>query len=379
MPAVSKLKISKVQENYTGKEPTWDKDFDETTRQKDVITAFNWYNYHFDYKISHAMVSEYLIHTDKAHVATLWKKVPYRSISNGIGWLARMMTIGYPASIGEVKKVNEAISHALTLAIEPKTTDVEDEAATAKKKANIQEIMREKANLLGGELEYMLDTYIADGIPTKYKITPISTIKLANILPQHVPDLVQHWENTRKEFQDAYVGNDNDLNESYSDYTKIKLRNLVKFTDLIIADLNSYVAYKKVTKAPRKRKTITPAMQVHKLKYSKEFKDLKLTSVKAEKIIGSKEMYVYSPKKRKIHRYVADEAAGNALMVKNNTIIGFDPNKTVMKTVRKPEVQVKDLMKASRPKTRKYFNDIKAVEAKLSGRFAPDMIILKVF
>jgi len=378
MPALIKLKTSKVNENHIGKEPVWTK-MDPTKRQSEILTAFNWYNYHFSYKEAHEMVLEYLLRTDKEHIAKVWKNVPYRSTPNGIGWLARMVTVGFPATKAETAQINTAISHAVTLAKKPVDTSAEDDAANAKTKANIQEIMREKAGLLGGELEFMLDTYLADGIPTKHKIVPITMIKLANILPQHVPSLVQHWENVRNEFKEAYVGNDNDLNEAYSVYTKTKLRNLVKFADLVIADLNSYVTYKKVTKAPRKRKVQTPTMQVRKLKYAKELKSLNLTSIKAEKIIGSKEMYVYSPKKRKLHRYIADEAAGSALMVKNNTIVGFDPNKTVMKTLRKPEVQVKDLMKASRPKTRKFFNDIKAVEAKISGRFADDIIILKVF
>ena len=65
-------------------------------------------------------------------------------------------------------------------------------------------------------------------------------------------------------------------------------------------------------------------------------------------------------------------------MVKGNTILGFDKKESGMKTLRKPAEQIKALM-GSKPAARKYFKDIKAVEAVPNGRFNTDMIILKAF
>jgi hypothetical protein len=49
-----------------------------------------------------------------------------------------------------------------------------------------------------------------------------------------------------------------------------------------------------------------------------------------------------------------------------------------MKTLRKPVEQIKALM-GSKPVARKYFKEIKAVEAVPNGRFNAEMIILKAF
>jgi len=379
MPKLHKLVPNYVQVKYTGKEPSWEK-FDETRRQADVLVSFNWYNYHFDYKTVQTLIANYLEINERMDEHKLWAKVPAYGVKNGIGWYARMICMGYPATEAEVERVDNAIAFALTNipAKMPRSSEVTTEE-NAKKKAGIQELMRERADLLGGELEYMFDLFMDEGAKSKHKHSPINALKVANILPQHTSSLIEHWEQVRDEFAQAYSGVIKDLNESYSDYTKIQLRNIVKFTDLVIADLNSYVTFKKTQRATPKRKVKTPQQQVQKLKHAKECKELNLKSVKPEKILGAKEMFVYSPKKRKLTYYVADESAGNALMVKNNTIVGFDSDLTVMKTIRTPKTQIKELMKASRPLTRKMFKGIRTVEAKVSGRFADDLVILKVF
>jgi len=379
MPKLQQLKVQVGSTAGTGKEPTWD-NFNETHRQAEVIHAFNFYNYHFDHKTASLLVADYLLQNDRMDEHKKWAKVPAYGVKNAIGWYARMITMGYPATEQEIARVDDSIAYAIANIPEKLATSSAAVAEeTANKKANIQEVMLERANYLGGELEYLLDLYIDEGAKAKHKHSPIAIIKIANILPQHIPALVAHWEDTRTEFAQAHAGVIKDFNESYSDYTKIQLRNIVKFTDLVIADLNSYVTFKKSNRAAPKRRIKTPKQQVQKLKYSKEFKELELKSIKPEKILGAKEMFVYSPKKRKLHYYVADEAAGNALMVKNNTIVGFDASKTVMKTIRTPKKQIKEFMKATRPGTRKMFKGIRTVEAKVSGRFAEDLVILKVF
>jgi hypothetical protein len=67
------------------------------------------------------------------------------------------------------------------------------------------------------------------------------------------------------------------------------------------------------------------------------------------------------------------------MTVKNNTIIGFDANLSVSKTLRKPADQLKALFAGGKPGARKYFKEIKATEIKLNGRFNENLIILKVW
>jgi len=378
---LQKLNVPINQKAYYTAEPEWDAKAKLTDKQRNiaVLNTFNWYSKLFGPKEADVAIEEYLLHTDRKVEAKQWKKVKSNTVKNSYGWYARMITKSYPATTKEVLTLEDYIKLQLQAVEHVKAVvKVDDTEAKEKKKAGIQETMREKANELGGELEYLLDCFIDNGCKNKHDLQPIKEVKLANILPQHIPALAQHWEGTKKEFQLAYEGTDDDIKEGYSTFTKTQLKNLVKFCELVIADLLSYVQYKKASKAPRKRKTVTPLQQVNKLKYARKNEEFRLVSVKPEKIIGAKEMYVFDPKKRKIQRYVADDTVGS-LSVKNNTIIGFDPTKTVMKTARKPKEQVRALMKQSRPNTRKYFNDINAVEAKMSGRFNENLVILKVF
>jgi putative N-acetylmannosamine-6-phosphate epimerase len=65
------------------------------------------------------------------------------------------------------------------------------------------------------------------------------------------------------------------------------------------------------------------------------------------------------------------------LSVKGTTIIGFDADKSVSKTLRKPEEQLKEFAKAGKIALRTFMKDIKAVETKLNGRIGIDILLLK--
>ena len=159
------------------------------------------------------------------------------------------------------------------------------------------------------------------------------------------------------------------------------MRNILKFIESVLGDLNSYISIKKASKAPRKKKAVPVEKIVSKLKYLKEFKDpvnkLDLLSVHPTKLHGASEAWVYDTAKRKLHHYIADEYS-KSFTVKGNTILGFDSNTSEIKTLRKPGEQIKEIM-GSKPAARKYFKDIKAVSATPNGRFNENMLILRCF
>jgi hypothetical protein len=147
----------------------------------------------------------------------------------------------------------------------------------------------------------------------------------------------------------------------------------------VISDLNSYVNIKKAGRKPRAKKAVPVEKIVRSLKYLKTFKleKLELVSVPSTKLHGCAEAWVYDTKKRKLIHLVADEY-GKSLTVKGNSVIGFCTKNSETKTLRKPEVQIKEVM-GSKPAARKYFKDIKAVSTTPNGRFNENMIILKAF
>jgi len=92
-------------------------------------------------------------------------------------------------------------------------------------------------------------------------------------------------------------------------------------------------------------------------------------------IIGATELWVFNTKTRKIGKYVAEQH--QTLQVKGTTLQFFDTNKSVAKTLRKPEQQLPEFNKSGKVQLRKFLDNIKGVETKMNGRFNDQTVILK--
>jgi hypothetical protein len=269
--------------------------------------------------------------------------------------------------------------------LKSKKAESEDEEGEAKPKrtVNIQEIMREKADEALSDIELIWDEFVDAKYPKDFNLNRrvMSALESRNILPQHIANAIKYWNGLLDEFVEAQTGKDDQLVEGYSNLGKMQMRYAIKLIEDIIAELNGYIALKKTVKKPRAKKAVPVEKIVSKLKHIKAFKDealkLELTGLSPVKLHESTEAWVYDTKKRKLHHYVADSYS-KCLMVKGNTVIGFDKKESGIKTLRKPVEQLKEIM-GSKPAARKYFKEIKAVEAVPNGRFNADMIILKAF
>jgi hypothetical protein len=252
-----------------------------------------------------------------------------------------------------------------------------------KKTVNIQEIMREKADEALGDIEALFDEFVDSGYSKDFSVNKkvVGALSSRNVLPQHLAPAIKRYQRLLDEYLEAQTGKCEQLNEGYANYSKMQLRYAIKVVEDIIAELNGYISLKQVAKKPRAKKAVPVEKIVSKLKYCKNFKDdalkIELVGLSPVKLHESTEAWVYDTRKRKMHHYVADSYS-KCLMVKGNTVIGFDKKESGMKTLRKPVEQIKALM-GSKPAARKYFKEIKAVEAVPNGRFNADMIILKAF
>jgi hypothetical protein len=132
----------------------------------------------------------------------------------------------------------------------------------------------------------------------------------------------------------------------------------------------------KVNKKPRAKKPTDKAKVVAKMKYLKQDETLKLVSINPQDVIGAKELWVYNTKSRKLGRYVVKEFA--ELGIKGTSIVNYDEIKSVQKTLRKPEEQLKEFKAAGKVQLRKFLDDIKAVDIKLNGRINEEVLLLKV-
>jgi hypothetical protein len=149
------------------------------------------------------------------------------------------------------------------------------------------------------------------------------------------------------------------------------------FYTALFDGFTQYGQVKKATKKASVRKPPQKEKLIAKLKYAKNDTATKLVSINPVDIIGATELWVYNTKTRKLGKYVAEDMGG-ALGVKGTAITGFNESKSVQKTLRKPEVQLKEFLAAGKIDLRKFLDNIKATDIKLNGRINLDTILLKV-
>lgn len=367
---------------YFGTEPLFTVQPDN--RNSVLIRSFNWYSRFYGRKDAKDLIVQYLDLTGNDGIAKVMRKVDESELNPSMCWLARMTLRGLQLTEEENKRLQDEINRLIKSVTNPEVKESQlkvnkkPEAKVEVARPNIQDIMREKARDAAGELESVFDEFMTEG-KTKTKI--VDLVARFNVMPQHISLIAEVWKRKQAEFTDLQEGKDKQLVEAYNHLTKIQVRNIVKFIDQVLSDLNAYISVKKAAKAPRARKAVPVEKIVAKLKFMKAFKDvaskLDLVSLHPIKLHGASEAWVYDTAKRKLHHYLADEYS-KTFTVKGNTLLGFDTSQSEVKTLRKPAEQIKEIM-GSKPAARKYFKDIKAVATSPNGRFNDAMVILKAF
>jgi len=363
---------------YLGPEPMFAVQPDADRRRVALMRSFTWYGRFYGKKEAKEFLAQYLDLRERPQEAKIMRKIDEKECINTLAWLARMELRGLELSETESNTLQNEIKRLLETVNKPEVIEIVVETPT---RPNIQDILKDKAREAGGELEGLFDEYITSGAGSKHTLRPIDEVAKKNVMPQHISLLTDVWKKKLNEIEEVLKGTDSQLVQGYSHLTKTQLKNVVKFIELVISDLNSYISVKKAAKAPRARKAVPVEKIVAKLKYLKTFKDtaskLDLVSISPIKLYGASEAWAYDTAKRKLHHFIADDYS-KTFTVKGNTLLGFDTAQSEVKTLRKPSEQLKEVM-GSKPAARKYFKDIKAVSTTPNGRFNTAMIILKAF
>jgi hypothetical protein len=287
------------------------------------------------------------------------------------------------ADFNEGRNTAEWLSKSIAKIIdEGKHDEVElEEGAVEIKPAvytpSIQERLREVALGMTEEIEDAIEAFQTD--PESFDP---KAFKLLNLLrgrqakAAHARVIKTLYSRTYDELVEAANTKDEQLKEGYAHLSKANLKKITLFYSEILAACDMLAQEAKVNKKPRAKKPTDKAKVVAKMKYLKQDEKIKLVSINPQDIIGVKELWIYNVKSRKLGKYVAAEF--NDLGVKGTTVIGFDPIKSVQKTLRKPEEQLKEFKAAGKVQLRKFLDDIKAVDIKLNGRINEDTVLLKV-
>ncbi len=302
-----------------------------------------------------------------------------------VGAVAANLLRGMPpvrADFNEGRNTAEWLSKAIANIIdEGKHDEQEVELSTASKPAiiqpSIQERTQEAAFKMTEEIEDALELFAEDPEafdPKAFKL--LNLLRGRQVKAAHARIIKNWYQRQHDEYAELQEGKCEQLKEGYSHLTKAQIKKIVTFYNEILAACDMLAQEAKINKKPRAKKPTDKSKLVAKMKHLKQDDKLKLVSINPQDIIGAKELWVFNTKTRKIGKYIAAEF--NELGVKGTSIIGFDPIKSVQKTLRKPEEQLKEFKAAGKVQLRKFLDDIKAVDIKLNGRINEDTILIRI-
>lgn len=357
---------------YLGDEPQWNLQPESDDRQIALHRAWNWYNYYFGKKEAKEFVADWLERHDQGKDAKQFRRVDEKDVPLPIGWLCRMSIVGLELNESETLKIENTVSGLIGRLVESKEV-VKDDGVP---RVTIQDRLREKAIECAGEIDGLFDEFLLNGAKLTATYKPASVLRSMNVSPQHVSIIADLWKRRLEEFEEVVAGKCEQLTEAYSHFNKTQAKDLVKFATLVINDCGSYIQLKKTERAPRAKKAVSPEKQASKFKYLKEAAGVKGET--ASKLVNASEAWLYNVKTRKLIHVLADPHIGS-FTVKGSSIIGYDTANSTMKTLRKPDQQIAELLKAGKPAARKLFKDIKATDVKFNGRSNEHLLILKAY
>ena len=367
-------------EKYTGREPVWDTERAATMTQDEfdhfLRKSFFYYNYYYTQKDCKKHVVKWMQENNysKADVSAFIRS-PDRSIPMTACGLVMAARQGMPMREKELAYLKERLHEAVNSDdLEPEVVAVDKPTVQVVKAPTIQDRLNEKTAEHLAHFEGLYDEVLA-GETVKPDAFNYLT---ANTVPQSQINKFETLFTVRKgELLVAQERRDEQVEEAYKHYKAADFKRHHAFLDQLLSDLDQYRSVKKATKKARVKRAPNKEKVVGKLKYMKEEKTLKLVSINPVDIVGAQELWAYNTKTRKLYKYVADTLQG-PLGVKGTSLTGFDPVKSVGKTLRKPDEKLKEFAKATKVQLRKFLEDIKATETIGNGRMNSDTVLLKV-
>ncbi len=395
-PRVKKKKSTRnplfMDEKYTGPEPEWDgwEAWSYEKFRKTMHWGYFYYNYFSNAKEMIPAIINWMTHEEYSKEdIKAYKAAPDHRTSVTMGSTATMLMRGMPelhpqseersVAIWLKEKLGPIIAEGKEII---KTQKVEEKVTGPI--LSIQDRIREASLTHMEGIVDWLETWLVN--PAKFDpkgLNVINFFKSREINQAHARVIRDFYEPLYNEItllvtppkvkDELYA----QLVEGYRAYTKPQLKTLLEALEAIMSATNMFLQQAKVNRKPRAKKSPSKEKLISKLKFKTHDDRYKLVSIKPEEALSALELWVFNTKTRKLGVYVASDTA--ALTVKGTTIINFNENKSVAKTLRKPEEQLKDSNKLPKTKMRNLFNDVNSIETKMNGRINADIILLKAY
>jgi len=209
-----------------------------------------------------------------------------------------------------------------------------------------------------------------------------TTIDLYKLFQKHglagsatlpVRQVIEGW---LLDYEDAYHKRDEQAVEGYAHLKKPELNRRIKACQDMLLDLDKIQSATKANRKVRVPKAKSADKQVARVQYKKEDNDFKLVSINPILLIGSRRLYVFNCKSKKLIEYCTQ--AVNGFEISGSTIKNFDKVNSRQITLRKPDEFIPIIQKKS-------INQIDVAWKKLTtktsipnGRINKDTILLRV-
>jgi len=178
------------------------------------------------------------------------------------------------------------------------------------------------------------------------------------------------------DYEDAYHKRDEQAVEGYAHLKRPELNRRIKACQDMLLDLDKIKSATKANRKVRVPKAKSADKQVARVQYKKEDNDFKLVSINPILLIGSRRLYAFNCKSKKLIEYCTQ--AANGFEISGSTIKNFDQVNSRQVTLRKPDEFIPIVQK-------KTVNQIDVAWKKLTtkssipnGRINKDTILLRV-
>lgn len=360
-------------EKYLGQEP--DLRGDVTDAQ--IISAYNWYNYFYDSAQAKAWVIEYLkeFHKTEKELIKNANRIDDNRCRTS-GWNCRILLLGGNLP-DRIKERNEERIRALAAGTSKDgSTEAEEEGSAKKEEVkqviSIQERVANRANELIASIEEQIDLFYRDG--TQFKVS--DWLAQQDVKPAIAQRIADYYKPLYSELFDALSGKVPELRESYSHYTKPKLKAYVEFIKSIVSAAETRAVVVKAARKPRKKKEKPVSVIVSKLKFKEKDDTYNVVSVDPKQIVGANQLWVFNTKYRTLAVYNAMGPAG--LNVKGSTLTGWDEKTSIVKKLRKPTEQVNKLKEGGKIVLRKFMDEIKCKPKTATGRINKETVLVRI-
>lgn len=356
---------------YYGEEPKMDRWFPtEEIFKKELSKSLSWYNNVASNEDLKSYTLEYIKALDISKQDLKIIQSANELEFKVIGALCRMYNLGMTPPNEEDTKLRQKIISRLN-AIKRNGKPAVAKSSTISKYDKIQAAMNQKRQSYMGAIEDVVDNFL---LTWKSDFSMKKWLFERQVPSAYVSPIKERYSSWVTEISSAISG-DEYWKEAYSNYSKPRLGLLREFLNNIIKDCEEYTQGTKKSRKPRKAKEKSPDKVTSKVKFQLGIPELKITSVKPEKIVKAEQVWLFDTAYRNLTVLYALEGG---LTVRGTSIHNYDEKLSCKKKIRKPNEILPKIVNGGKVFLRKVMDSIKCRTQPAKGRLGKSTVILRV-